>query len=270
MKTILVTGSSSGIGKATVKLFQSKGWQVIASMRHPEKEDELSKLAHVDCVTLDVTKLDEIAATINTLIKKYGAIDVIVNNAGYGLIGAFECATVEQISTQINTNVTGLMAITKAVLPHMRKDKSGTIVNISSVAGKVSFPFYSCYNATKWAVEGLSEALQYELSPFNIKVKLVEPGLVETNFFGPSLKTSDMSSVVEYAELYQYAEKHMGAGKGIKPEQVAAVIYQASTDQKTKLRYPVGNDAKLMIKARKILGENILQWLIKKVLIKNK
>ncbi len=239
-------------------------------MRHPEKDSELSKLEHVNCVALDVTELDKISPTINTLIKHYGAIDVIVNNAGYGLIGAFECATVEQISTQMNTNVTGLMTLTNAMLPHMRKNKTGTIVNISSVAGKVSFPFYSCYNATKWAVEGFSEALQYELAPFNIKVKLIEPGLVETNFFGPSLKTTDMRRSPEYTDLYQYSETHMGTGKGIRPEQVAAVIYQAATDQKSKLRYPVGSDAKLMIWARKILGENLLQGLIKKVLIKNK
>ncbi len=270
MKTVLVTGSSSGIGKATVKLFQAKGWQVIATMRDPKNDTELSTLAHVDCVALDVTALDKIPETINQLIKQYGTIDVLVNNAGYGLIGAFECATTEQISTQMNTNVTGLMALTKEVLPHMRNNKIGTIVNISSVAGKVSFPFYSCYNATKWAVEGFSEALQYEVAPFNIKVKLVEPGVVETNFFGPSLKTTDMSSSPEYTELYQYTDSHMGTGKGIEPEQVAQIIYQAATDQKSKLRYPVGKDAKMMIWARKILGENLLQWLIKKALIKNK
>lgn len=269
MKTVLITGSSSGIGKATVKLFQANGWQVIATMRHPEKDNELSKLEHVNCIALDVTKLDKISETINKLINHYGVIDVIVNSAGYGLIGAFEYATIEQISTQINTNVTGLIALTKALLPYMRKNKTGTIVNISSVAGKVSFPFYSCYNATKWAVEGFSEALQYETAPFNIKIKLIEPGLVETNFFGPSLQTTDMSSSPEYTALYQYAENHMGTGKGIKPEQVANVIYQAATDQKSKLRYTVGNDAKLMIWARKILGENLLQWLIKKALIKN-
>lgn len=269
MKTVLITGSSSGIGHATAKVFQVNGWRVIATMRNPEQETELTTLANVHCIKLDVTQNKNISTTINGIIENHQHIDVLVNNAGYGLVGALECASDQQIEDQIRTNIAGLMLVTKAVLPHMRSRKQGTIINLSSIAGKVSFPFYSSYNATKWAVEGFSEALQYELAPFNIYVKVIEPGLVETNFFGRSLQTTDMKSLPQYASLYTQIENRMGEGPGIAPERVAQVIYQAAISDNTRLRYPVGRDAKFLLCLRKILGEKLFQKILKYTLIKN-
>lgn len=264
MKTVLITGSSSGIGKAAAKFFQAKGWKVLATMRKPEQEKELNQLPNVHCIALDVTQLSTVHDVINQTINTHGSIDVIVNNAGYGLIGALECATQAQIENQITTNVTGLIMLTQKMISHFRHNKQGTIINISSVGGKVTFPFYSSYHATKWAIEGLSESLQFELQPLNIKVRIVEPGVVNTDFFGRSLQISDMSSIPEYQTMYQNAEKRMDVGKGSSPEKIAAVIFQAATDTGNRLRYKAGRDAKMLIWLRKIVGENIFQWIMRK------
>lgn len=264
MKTVLITGSSSGIGKATAKLFQARGWKVIATMRRPEQEKELNQLQNVHCIALDVTQLNTLNNIIDQTTDTHGPIDVIVNNAGYGLIGALECATDAQIEKQITTNVTGLIVLTKKLISHFRQNKQGTIINISSVGGKVTFPFYSSYHATKWAVEGLSESLQFELQPLNIKVKIIEPGVVNTDFFSRSIQVSDMDSIPEYQAMYQSAEKRMDVGTGSSPEKIAAIIFQAATDTSNRLRYKAGRDAKMLIWFRKILGENIFQWIMKK------
>lgn len=267
MKTVLITGSSSGIGKATAKFFQAKGWKVLATMRKPEQENELTQLANVHCIALDVTQLDSINNIIDQAIDTHGAIDVIVNNAGYGLIGALECASQNQIENQITTNVTGLMVLTQKMISHFRQNKQGTIVNISSVGGKVTFPFYSSYHATKWAVEGLSESLQFELQPLNIKVKIVEPGVVNTDFFSRSLQITDMHTIPEYQAMYQKAEKRMDVGSGSSPQKIAAVIFQAATDTSNRLRYKAGQDAKMLTWLRKIVGENVFQWIMKKYIM---
>lgn len=267
MKTVLITGSSSGIGKATAKLFQSQGWQVLATMRKPEQEKELHQLKNVHCIGLDVTQLDNIHPTIDQIITKHGPVDVLVNNAGYGLIGALECATQTQIENQITTNITGLMILSQKLISHFRQNGKGTIVNISSVGGKLTFPFYSSYHATKWAVEGLSESLQFELQPLNIKVKVVEPGVVNTDFFSRSLQITDMDALPKYKERYQKAEIKMNVGSGSSPEYVAKVIFQAAISTSNRLRYKAGRDAKVLIWLRKIVGENIFQWIMKKFIV---
>ncbi len=267
MKTVLITGSSSGIGKATAKLFQAQGWKVIATMRKPEQEKELQQLENVHCIALDVTQLSTIHSVIDKITTEYGHIDVLVNNAGYGLIGALECATQAQIENQITTNITGLMVLSQKLISHFRQNSKGTIVNISSVGGKLTFPFYSSYHATKWAVEGLSESLQFELQPLNIKVKIVEPGVVNTDFFSRSLQITDMESIPVYKQLYQKAESKMDIGTGSSPEHIAKVIFQAATSTNNKLRYKAGKDAKTLIWLRKIIGENIFQWAMKKFIV---
>jgi len=180
-KTILITGASSGFGRETAKLFHSKGWNVIATMRSPEKETELSTLSDILISRLDVTDKLTIQSAVAAGIAKFGQIDVLVNNAGYGAMGALEAATEQEVRQQFEVNLFGLIEVTKAVLPAMRQEKSGIIINVSSVGGRVTFPFSSLYHATKFAVEGLSESLSQEVAPLGIKVLIVEPGPFRTD-----------------------------------------------------------------------------------------
>ena len=171
MKTILITGSSTGIGRLTALKFAHEGWNVIATMRSPEKETELLQHTNIHVMKLDVNDQAMIDHVLADVLLKFGKIDVLFNNAGFALVGAFEAMTMEQIKHQFETNVFGVMAMTKALLPHFRENKSGTIINTTSVGGLVAFPLYSVYHGTKWALEGFMESLHYELKPFNIKVK---------------------------------------------------------------------------------------------------
>jgi len=174
-KTILITGTSSGIGKATAIHFQQKGWNVIATMRTPEKETELNKLENVQLERLDVLDLESIDQAIKNGISSFGKIDAIVNNAGYGAYGPLESFPRENIIKQFNTNVIGLMDVTKAIIPHFRVNKDGVIINISSIGGQITFALGSLYHGTKFAVEGISESLHYEMKEIGVKVKIVEP-----------------------------------------------------------------------------------------------
>ena len=180
MKTILITGASSGIGKATALRFQSEGWNVVATMRDPSAGRDLEQLDRVTVSRLDVTDASTIDAAIATAVDRFGPIDVLLNNAGYGAYGPLEAFSTERIRRQFDTNVIGLLAVTKAVLPHMRANRSGTIVNISSIGGQITFPLGTLYHGTKFAVEGLSEALHYELEPLGIRVRLASCGMTAT------------------------------------------------------------------------------------------
>ncbi|HZH96384.1 MAG TPA: SDR family oxidoreductase, partial [Flavisolibacter sp.] len=187
MKTVFITGASSGFGLETAKFFQKKGWNVIATMRTPENDSALSALPNVIVSKLDVVDKQSIGNAVATGIERFGCIDVLVNNAGYGTLGVLEAASDEEIIKQFDVNVFGVINVTKAILPVMRKNKSGVIINISSVGGRITFPYFSLYHATKFAVEGLTESLQYELSPLGIQVKLIEPGGYKTKFAGSSM-----------------------------------------------------------------------------------
>ena len=186
-KTILITGSSTGIGRAAAIKFQKEGWNVVATMRSPQKETELNQLDNVIVERLDVQELASIESAMNAGIEKFGKIDVVLNNAGYGLMGSFESAKRESIQRQYDVNVFGLFDVTRAALPHFRANKSGMFINISSVGGRITFPLISLYHSTKFAVEGFSESVHYELAPLGIKVKIVEPDGVATDFGGRSL-----------------------------------------------------------------------------------
>ncbi|GAG77581.1 unnamed protein product, partial [marine sediment metagenome] len=163
-KTVLITGASTGIGRETAKYFQEKGWNVAATMRSPEKEEELTKLHNVICPKLDVTDEKSIVLAFEKTFKEFGNIDVIVNNAGYSLTGVFEAATTAQLQHQYDVNVFGVMNVVRAILPYFRERKSGSIVNVSSVGGKMTLPLYSMYQSTKWTVSGFSEALHIHCS----------------------------------------------------------------------------------------------------------
>ena len=197
-ETILITGASSGIGKATARLFHDKGWNVIATMRSPEKETELNQLENVLVTRLDVTDEASIVSAVEAGLSEFGQIDVLLNQRRYGAYGPLEAFPMDGIRRQFETNVIGLLAVTKAVLPHMRAQRSGTVVNVSSIGGKMTFPLGTLYHGTKFAVEGMSEALHYELEPLGVRVKIVEPGAIKTDFGGRSFDFQNDESLQEY------------------------------------------------------------------------
>ena len=248
-KTILITGASSGLGKETAKLFQHEGWNVIATMRKPDIETELNLLENVMVTRLDVLDLDSIETAVNKGVETFGRIDVLINNAGYGAYGPLESFSREKIIRQFNTNVIGLLDVTKALLPHFRGNRSGTIINISSIGGKMAFPLGALYHGTKFAVEGISESLKYEVAEFGVKVKIIEPGAITTDFTGRSLDFSNDESLAEYQP---FIGKIMSAMQSLfqnasPASAIAIVIYKAATDDTTQFRYIAGEDAEFMI-----------------------
>lgn len=245
MKTILITGASSGIGKATAMQFQAKGWNVIATMRDPGSETELSSLENTLVTRLDVTNAGSISDAIAEAITRFGKIDVLLNNAGYGAYGALEAFSMERIRRQFDTNVIGLIEVTKVVLPHMRKNRSGTIINISSIGGRITFPLGTLYHGTKFAVEGLSEALHYELEPLGIAVRIVEPGMIKTDFSGRSFDMAMDESLPDYAPTAEAMGRVFGklASNPSAPEAVAEVIWNAANESGARLRFRAGADA---------------------------
>ncbi|MEO0828794.1 MAG: SDR family oxidoreductase [Cyanobacteria bacterium J06635_1] len=252
-KTILITGASSGIGRATAKYFQEKGWNVVATMRRPEKEAELTQLNNVLVTRLDVQDAATIESAVGEGIAKFGKIDVLLNNAGYGAYGVLEATPVEKIRRQFDVNVIGLLETTKVVLPHFRANQDGIIINISSIGGKMTFPLGTLYHGSKFAVEGLSEALSFEMETLGVKVKIVEPGAIKTDFGGRSFDFNNDESLTEYQALVGklFAAMAPMEAAGSEPVVVAEVIYQAATDGTHQLRYTAGPDAKEIIANRK-------------------
>ena len=267
MKTVFITGASSGIGKATAQLFQRNGWNVIATMRNPQAEKELAKLKNVKLIPCDVTNPDSVKNAVTEGINAFGRIDALINNAGYYAVGPLEAATHEQIQRQLDTNLLGLITVTKELVPYFRQQKSGAIINISSIAGIISIPLQSLYHATKWGVEGFSEALQYELRPFHIRVKIIEPGVIKTDFLGRSMTMLQNKTLTEYETYSQNVMKniHANGEKGSSPEKVASTIYRAATDNRNKLRYATGK-LKGIITLRKMLPLNMFHSLIKSII----
>ncbi len=268
-KTIFITGASSGIGRATALYFQKQGWNVVATMRSPDKEtdraDSLAKLDRLICLKLDVTDHQTIIDAVAETIARFGAIDVLVNNAGYGMLGAFETSTPTQIQRQFETNVFGLMETTRAVLPHFRDRKQGVIVNVASIGGRVAFPLYSLYHSTKWAVEGFSESLQHELLAFNIRVKIVEPGPIKTDFYERSAERTsnpDFPAYDGFSDRILTKLNQIGT-TGALPEVVAKTIYKASTDNSWKLRYPADPIAKQLLFIRKLLPDFLFTKIVR-------
>lgn len=268
-KTVLITGASSGIGRATALYFQKQGWNVVATMRSPDKEidraDSLAKLDRLTCLKLDVTDYQTITEAVSETISRFGVIDVLVNNAGYGMLGAFETSTPAQIQRQFETNVFGLMETTRAVLPHFRDRKQGVIVNVASIGGRVAFPLYSLYHSTKWAVEGFSESLQHELLAFNIRVKIVEPGPIKTDFYERSAERTsnpDFPMYDEFSDRVLTKLNQIGTN-GALPKVVAKIIYKASTDNSWKLRYPADPLAKQLLFIRKLLPDFLFTKIVR-------
>lgn len=264
-KTVMITGCSSGIGQSTARYFQRKGWNVVATMRNPADDQGLSALPRVICPALDVNDHDSIERAIEAGIARFGQIDVLVNNAGYGLMGAFETLDVQQIRRQFETNVFGLMEVCRAVLPHFRQQGGGVLINVSSMVGRVPLPLYSVYNASKHAVEGFSEGLVYELEPFGVRVKLIEPGAVNTDFFGRSSDRENKTGEDAYSvySAVQFGVMDRTGPGGSSSEDAARVIWGAANDDSQRLRYSVGLDAKAMFMARRLLPDTLFRSMVK-------
>lgn len=255
-KNILITGSNSGIGKITAEYFANKNWNVIATMRNTENAGTLSKNPNIFIYQLDVTDTQSIENAKTNILKDFEKIDVVVNNAGFGCYGAFEPTTESEIDRQIAVNIKGVMMVTKVFLSHFRKNKKGLFINISSIAGLVSYPLASMYVCSKWAVEGFTEAIFYELRPLGVRVKLVEPGGFKTNFQMKGISWSHDESMPEYVGKTQATiEARKKRQKDLPdPIAVAEKIFEAANDDSDRLRYLVGDDAEAMMARRLEIG----------------
>ena len=251
-KTVLITGCSSGIGLATAKLFASNGWQVVATMRDPSKAKDLSALPNVSISRLDVTDTASIESAVSQALSAHAQINVVVNNAGFGVFGPFETAPPALVDRLLATNLTGVFNVIREVLPAMRMQRSGTIINVASVGGLTTMPLNSIYHATKYAIVGFTESLIYELAPFGIRAKIIVPGGVETDFSGRSLNLTFHGDGHAYADEVARvtAAFQARASAYSQPEAIAAVIFTAATDDSAKIKYVVGADAEALLAAR--------------------
>ncbi len=238
MKSVLITGTSSGIGEATAQYFLKQGWRVFATARQPEKLGAWSRTEQVVPLPLDVTEPESVRSAVDEALRIAGRLDVLVNNAGVGLAGPLEAIAVEEIERHFQTNLFGAIRMIQEVLPAFRKQKQGAIVNVSSVTGRFGVPFLSPYCAGKFALEGLSESLYYELLPFNIRIKLIEPGGIKTSFMQKFFQHDAYQPNLRSVEIrMDHASGPSSTLPG--PESVAEVIFKASTDGTERLRYPV-------------------------------
>lgn len=259
-RTVLITGASSGIGRAAVDRFLAAGWNVAATMRSPTDEFLQGRGEHCITPRLDVCDRDSIDAAVAATIGRFGRLDVVVNNAGYGLAGPLESLSDEQIFRQIETNVIGPMFVISSSLPHLRRSPHAVVINLSSVSGRLTIPFYSLYHASKWAIEGFSESLSYELRAVGIRVRLIEPGPIESDFYGRSLDSG--VSLDSYAQVEARAERMMNLVKGTggSVERVASTILRAAESRSWRLRYGVNTFG--LPTLRKLLPDRLAAELI--------
>lgn len=270
----LITGSNSGIGFETALYLARRGYTVWATMRNLQKSDELRKIAETERLPIEITPLDvdddnSVKNAVAQILQKSGRIDVLVNNAGYGLRGAIEEVSLDEWRKQFETNFFGAIRVTQAVLPQMRAQRSGAIVNISSVLGRMAIPFSGPYTSSKFALEGFSETLRYELAPWNIKVILIEPGFIATRF----QENAQLAQAAQHDDS-PYALFKQASGRRIQrniyraapAEIVAATIYRAITHPNPKLRYAVGRDANSLIPLRRFLPSRLFEYLLKRQL----
>ncbi len=263
-KTVLITGASSGIGEATAKYFLQKGWNVSATMRSPSHAEFWTKTEKVICPRLDVTDSKTITAAISETLEYFGRIDVVVNNAGYALMGPLEGVTSEQLDRQFQTNVFGLISTIKAVLPVFRRQGGGTIINVASIGGRLAFPLASCYHATKWAVEGLSESLRYELNKDKIRVKIIEPGGIKTNFIHRGTTWATHPAYLDMIHrVKDFSDKINDSLPS--PLGVAKAIYRAANDRSGRLRYSPHGEAFLIL--HKILPDRVWRSLVANMML---
>ncbi|HKG31301.1 MAG TPA: SDR family oxidoreductase [Nitrososphaeraceae archaeon] len=264
-KVAIITGSSSGVGHATALLLARNRFHTYATMRNIKKSVDIMEIANRERLPLQVIQLDvndntSIRNSIEKVISEKQRIDLLVNNAGYGLVGAFEDLSVEEIKSQFETNFFGIIRLTQQVLPIMRKQKSGTIVNVSSGAGRIGFPGMSAYVSSKFALEGLSESMSYELEPFGIKIVIIEPGVIRTNFKKNAVmskKSLDDSFISPYSSIIQKMDASITSiiEHATPPEEVAKAILHVVTSNNPELRFPIGNDIIMMLETKKSMSD---------------
>lgn len=254
---VLITGASSGIGLAAANLFAERGWNVVATMRTPSQGALLAEHQRITVLPLDVTDPMSVKTAVAATLERFGRIDVLVNNAGYGLFGPFETATDEQIHRQFATNVDGVFTVTRAVLPAMRQQTSGTIINVASLGGLITLPFFSLYNATKFAVVGFTESLSFELAPLGIRAKFIAPGGVSTDFSGRSLARTFAGEKHAYGDTLAKVLAAMNARRGAysSPAAIAEIIFTAATDGTGRVMYLAGPDAEQFFGLHQTLSE---------------
>jgi len=271
-KVALVTGSSSGIGFETALALARENYFTYASMRNTGKAGKIQEIAkkenlNLKVIELDVDKEDSIKSAVKKIQEQKGRIDVLVNNAGYGLFGCIEDITMDELKAQFQTNFFGIVSLIQEIAPIMRKQGSGIIVNISSVAGRIGFPGTPAYISSKFALEGLSECMRYELSPFGIKTIIIEPGVIQTNFFS-SMKVADGKPGSPYKEITEKVMNgvKMMAEMGTPPVEVAKTIMKAIKTAEPLPRYVVGSDASMFLEAKKMKTDLEFENYIKKEL----
>lgn len=254
MKTIFITGTSSGLGKAAVHLFHSKGWNVIATMRNIGKAEDFKGLERITVLSLDITDPEQIKSVV-TKVTASGNIDVVLNNAAFGAIGPLESVTEDILLKQINTNLLGAIRVTQAFIPHFREKRSGLFINITSIAGLITFPLDSLYHAVKWGLHGWSEGMSFELAPFGIGIKTIAPGFIRTEF-GSNLVITSSEPYMELMERYMQAVNSMmdPESSGSTAEEIAEIVYIAAIDGKDQVHYTAGADSKQMSDRRLEIG----------------
>ncbi len=260
-KVVLITGTSSGIGAATANLFLEKGWVVAATVRKITPELKKNQTDSLSYFELDVTVPSSIEKCLKQVIAKYKKIDCLVNNAGFGVFGPFEGSTEADMTKQYDVNVFGLMRVTKAAIPYFIKQKAATIINISSIGGRVGLPFYTLYNSSKWAVEGFSEVLRFELDKYNIKVKLIEPGPIKTDFYSRSASVIDEALTEKQLDHFHKVKSRVNKfeAQGSAPETVAKTVFKAATDNSNRVRYPAGRGVGMILLFKRILPTTWVQ-----------
>ena len=264
---VLITGCSSGIGRATARRFLDAGWRVWATARDPT---DITDLADAGCRTaaLDVTDGPQIDAVVERVVARDGRIDCLVNNAGYGQAGAVEEIPVDELRAQFEVNVFGPVRLAQAVLPHMRGAGSGRIVNVSSLLGRVAYPTRGAYAGSKHALEALSESLRAETAGVGVDVVLIEPGAVRTGFEDRLHETeSTLDEVAEYGRLRRLVDRaqRLSERRGMAPERVADVIHRAASVERPERRYVVGWDARLAILADRVVPARVTDWLYRRL-----
>ncbi len=270
-KVAIVTGSSSGIGLETALALAREGYYTYATMRDTKKGNQIKEIVNkenlkLEVVGMDVDKDETVQNAINKIIKEKSRIDVLVNNAGYVLFGCLEDLSMYDLKAQFETNFFGVVRTLQTVIPIMRKQKSGTIVNISSVAGRIGFPVSPAYISSKFALEGLSESMRYELSPFGINTIIIEPGVIKTNFMSSMKKSVKPDSAYKDITNKVIMGISMMAEMGTPPQEVARTIIKAIKSENPLPRYTVGNDAAMFLEAKKTKTDLDFENYIKKEL----
>jgi NADP-dependent 3-hydroxy acid dehydrogenase YdfG len=266
MKTVFITGASGGIGRAAAVLFQKNGWNVAAAMRTPENENELNKIGNVKCYKSDVSDIGSIRLSVQSAINDFGCIDVLVNNAGKYETNPLEMTSADQINDIIGTNIIGYINMMTILIPYFRARKEGLIINISSACGRMTFPYQSLYQCSKWAVEGLSEGLQHELDLLNVRIKIIEPGMVNTGLYKMTKKLSYDGFPEEYKNNFKswYTFLLDLINKGDDPEAAARTVFEAASDNSKKLRYVSGKSAKILLLMKSMLPSSLFTNMLRR------